>query len=77
MTKREYLESIGYDRFFRSAYHKSYMGFYMTINLDKDRETPFYVFVDDVIKSQQDIGNLQIAFNNVRRDFEEMMKYGD
>ena len=77
MTKAEYLESIGYDNFFGSAYHKNYMGFYMTINLSKERKTPFYISESavDVIKNQQDIDNLQIAFNNVMRDYEEMQKY--
>ena len=77
MTKAEYLGSIGYDNFFGSAYHKNYMGFYMTINLSKERETPFYVSDENCIKSQKDIDNLQIALNNVRRDYEEMQKYGD
>ena len=75
MTKQEYLESIGYDNFFGSAYHKDYKGFYMTIHLSKERETPLYVLARDVIKNQQDIDNLQIAFNNVKRDFEEMQKH--
>lgn len=61
----------------KPTYHKNYMGFYMTINLSKERETPFYVSNENCIKSQQDIDNLQIAFNNVKRDFEEMKKYGD
>lgn len=77
MTKREYLESIGYDNFFGSAYHKNYMNCYMTINLSEDRETCLYVLVREVIKNQQDIDNLQIAFNNVKQDYEEMKKYGD
>ena len=75
MTKKEYLESIGYDNFFGSSYHKNYMNCYMTIHLSKDRETHLYVLARDVIKNQQDIDNVQIAFNNVKRDFEEMQKY--
>lgn len=34
----------------------------------------FYCYPDSV-ESQEDIDNLQLAFNNLKQDFEECMKY--
>lgn len=86
MTKAEYLESIGYkckewcDEEIPEIVWKYYEGFdsvqdiTMYINLAKNK---YFVelapFLD--IENQRQIDNLQIAFNNVKRDFEEMKKY--
>lgn len=78
MTKREYLESLGYLTNQFAAVNllwKIYNGFACFINL---RHSKFYIdWTNDYIDSQEDIDNLQIAFNNLRRDFEEMQKYED
>ena len=78
MTKREYLESLGYirKRVLESRiyyYQKSFDNVIMAIDIHLD---DFAIWIN-YIRSQKDIDNLQIAFNNVRRDFEEMQKYGD
>ena len=86
MTKREFLESIGYEyRSYSECYEKNSEYFekdivignyefllYQVIEIENNK---FLVSVRDCIRSQKDIDNLQIAFNNVRRDFEEMQKY--
>ena len=76
MTKAEYLESIGYIRRLDPYtliydYKKSLDGEIMIINIQLNN----FMIVVGCIRSQKDIDNLQIAFNNVRRDFEEMKKY--
>ena len=76
MTKREYLESIGYirKRALESRiyyYQKSFYNVFMVITIHLDE---FVIWVN-YIRSQKDIDNIQIAFNNVKRDFEEMKKY--
>lgn len=78
MTKREYLESIGYIRKIESEsmtydYKKSFDNGIMIINIQLND----FMIAPDCIGNQKDIDNLQIAFNNVRRDFEEMQKYED
>ena len=85
MTKREYLESIGYKmlvtfkdgsilwiKYYR--YKKYKWGFQQRIYLNSLDE---YEVSSRYIKTQKDIDILQIAFNNVKRDYEEMQKYGD
>lgn len=86
MTKREYLESIGYkcyrvddiycklkkiitdnNRYFCALF----------IKLGKEDKCSVQWNSNLEFESQKDIDNLQIAFNNVRRDYEEMQKYGD
>lgn len=81
MTKREYLESLGYEyREYSECYEKTKMlGNYenllqQVINIENDY---FLVSVQHSIHTQKDIDFLQIAFNNVKRDFEEMQKYED
>ena len=76
MTKAEYLESIGYRRTLDPdtltyAYEKSLGGEIMTINIQLN----IFMVVAGHIWTQRQIDNLQIAFNNVKRDFEEMQKY--
>ena len=87
MTKAEYLESIGYIRkiargsigYIRKIargsmiyyYQKSFDKVFMVIDIQLD---DFMIWID-CIRTQKDIDNLQIAFNNVKRDFEEMQKY--
>lgn len=86
MTKREYLESIGYvcecwyDEEIPEILWKYYEGFdgvqdmTMYINWEEKR---YFVELTTVgnIENQRQIDDLQIAFNNVKRDFEEMQKY--
>lgn len=82
MTKQEYLESIGYEVFVKESgdlilWTKKSGKFEKAIVLF-ERENDYYCLkVNDTIETQKDIDNLQIAFNNVKRDFEEMQKYGD
>lgn len=76
MTKREYLESLGYIRrldpeSLTYEYKKSFDNGIMIINIQLDN----FIIALGCIGTQKEIDNLQIAFNNVRRDFEEMQKY--
>ena len=78
MTKREYLESIGYIHKIEPEsmtydYKKSFDNGIMIINI----QLGDFMIEPDCIGTQKDIDNLQIAFNNVKRDFEEMQKYPD
>lgn len=78
MTKREYLESIGYIRKIETEsmtydYKKSFDNGIMIINI----QLGDFMIEPDCIETQKDIDNIQIAFNNVKRDFEEMQKYED
>ena len=76
MTKKEFLKK----EFLRSRdyvedgilFGKTFKGVYAVINLTK---SSFEVHNYKVIREQKDIDNLQIAFNNVKRDFEEVMKH--
>lgn len=88
MTKREFLESIGYEYCsYSECYEKNSEYFekdivignyefllYQVIEIENNK---FLVSVQHCIRSQKDIDNLQIAFNNVKRDFKEMQKYED
>lgn len=86
MTKREYLESIGYKRETRCdkemsqllyKIYKCYDGVeYMSMYI-LWADNKYFVELTNVgtIENQRQIDDLQIAFNNVRRDFEEMQKY--
>ena len=76
MTKAEYLESIGYIRrldpdTLTYAYEKSLGGEIMTIYIQLNN----FMIVAGCVWTQKQIDSLQIAFNNVKRDFEEMQKY--
>ena len=78
MTKAEYLESIGYRRKRAPVsmiydYRKLFDNVIMVISIQLGN---FAVRIL-CIRSQKDIDNIQIAFDNVRRDFEEMQKYED
>ena len=83
MTKGEYLESIGYDFYDINGYHKiikfNDSEFYIHAYIFRNYIThnPEYIFSLEptLIRTQKDIDNLQIAFNNVMRDYEEMQKY--
>ena len=81
MTKREYLERLGYlfNKAGSAAFKHECNGSFECTKVIIE-EADFYCV--DVINqitfdSQKDIDKLQIAFNNVKRDFEEMQKYGD
>lgn len=78
MTKNEYLESLGYIRKIETEsmtydYKKSFDNGIMIINIQLND----FMIEPDCIGTQKDIDRLQIAFNNVKRDFEEMQKYED
>ena len=78
MTKAEYLESIGYIRSLDPdtltyEYNKSLGGEIMTINIQLN----ILMIVVGRVWTQRQIDSLQIAFDNVNRDFEEMQKYED
>ena len=82
MTKSEYLESIGYEIFVKESgdlilWTKKSGKFEKAIVLF-ERESDYYCLkVNDTIETQKDIDDLQIAFNNLRRDFDETQKYDD
>ena len=76
MTKAEFLESKGYIRTLDPdtltyEYKKSFGGELMIINIQLN----IFRIVVGHIWTQRQIDSLQIAFNNVERDFEEMQKY--
>lgn len=78
MTKSEYLESIGYIRTLDPDtltydYKKSFGGEITIINIQLNN---FRIAVG-YLWTQKQIDAIQIAFNNVKRDFEEMQKYED
>lgn len=73
MTKKEFLESRDYIEV-GTWFGKTLKGVYATINLTT---SSFEVYNNKVIREQKDIDSLQIAFNNVKRDFEEVMKLED
>ena len=88
MTKKEYLESIGYvceywyDEEIRELLYKRYEAsdgsedMTMYINWEEKRCFVELTTVGN-IENQRQIDDLQIAFNNVKRDFKEMQKYED
>lgn len=75
MTKKSFkkrvLESRGYVED-GILFGKTFKGVYAVINLTT---SSFEVHNYKVIREQKDIDNLQIAFNNVKRDFEEVIKH--
>lgn len=73
MTKKEFLESRGYIEV-GTWFGKTFNNAYVSIDLTKS-SFDFYSY--KVIREQKDIDCLQIAFNNVKRDFEEVMKLED
>ena len=79
MTKQEYLKSIGYKRNSDSCYTKR-LEISLSLTIEKviyRQPTKGYYLhlIRSDIHSQEDIDNLQIAFNNIKQDFEECMKY--
>ena len=83
MTKQEYLESRGYDSYYIHGFHKVikfndsefYIHAYIfNHSFTNDSKYQFYL-EPTYIRNQKDIDNLQITFNNVKHDFEEMQKY--
>lgn len=81
MTKAEYLESIGYEYHpYSESFEKDIVIRNYKILLSQVIEienNKFLVSTHSCIRSQKDVDKLQIAFNNVKRDFEEMQKYED
>ena len=81
MTKQEYLESKGYIYNSEEHCYKKVSSFendgnikYLVIGFIDLKYSVFYLYPDS-IDNQEDIDNLQIAFNNLKQDFEECMKY--
>lgn len=82
MTKREYLISIGYEVFTEESGDfilrtKKSGKFEQAIVLFEKENDYYCVKVNDTIETQREIDDLQIAFNNLRRDFDETQKYDD
>lgn len=78
MTKREYLEIIGYKNYeekviYKQAFSNNNNDYLVIAYIDLSFND-FYI-VPDTIYSQRNIDFTQIAFNDVKRDFEEMQKY--
>lgn len=70
MTKKEFLESRNYVEY-GASFGKTFKDFYAVINLTT---SSFEIHNYKAIREQKDIDNLQIVFNNVKGDFEEVMK---
>ena len=72
MTKKEFLKSRGYIEE-GTLFGKIFVNnVYAIIDLTT---SSFEVYNYKVIREQKDIDYLQIVFNNVKRDFEEVIKY--
>lgn len=71
MTKKEFLESRNYVEY-GGSFGKTFNNAYATIDLTT---SSFEVYNYKIIREQKDIDNLQIIFNNVKRDFEEVIKH--
>ena len=78
MTKAEYLERLGYKYYKEEDVYKQVFSNnnndYLVIAYIDLNVNDFYI-VPDTIYSQRNIDFTQIAFNDVKRDFEEMQKY--
>ena len=88
MTKREYLESVGYkyDDWYEDTpiniFKKIYRGrdddesLKAAIDLD-DNYYYLEMSPDFTIRGQEQINLIQMAFDSVKKVYEEMQKYGD
>lgn len=81
MTKREFLESRGYEYIrtytysvFVKQFNNSHVNIYLT---SSPIASCFEVVSEIALRNQKDIDALQIDFNNGKRDFEEMMECED
>lgn len=86
LNKRQYLQKKGYEysdefkEFGIETYEKEITSEYSLIIRFDEEDYDFYIKLNEcfeTIEEQREIDNLQIAFNNVKRDFEEMMKCED
>lgn len=83
MTKKEFLESRGYN--YDNSLEKNNVKLYvidlvfcsLMILLGKTGSNFYLKIEEDLINEQEDINNLQTAFNIVKRDFEEVIKLED
>ncbi len=79
MTKQEYLENIGYIMEDEGSYCKPIAPEGRYSYSDKEihfgLKVPYRVCFRIPIITQEDIDVLQLAFNDVKKDFEEMQKY--
>lgn len=78
MTKKQYLERKGYEynreeEVYKRVFFIRDIKRLVIAQIDLDCKN--YFLVVGVIKTQEDIDNLQIEFNNLKQDFEECMKY--
>ena len=82
MTKKEYLKSLGYDYDVTTNTCAKYINvkdpeYISTITVKIDLYFNDFYVRTALINRQKEIDDLQIAFNNVKRDFEEVQKYED
>ena len=85
MTKAQYLKSIGYKYSYHLDFYSWFMfekiyeefdGHFLRMCIDPDNNKYFVQIPSGRdIENQRQIDDLQIAFNNVKRDFDEMQKY--
>lgn len=81
MTKREYLESIGYIKSTETIYckyheGKDYCEKIIVLN-HKNRPNAFFLSVIKGINSLNDIDAMKLELKALEDDFKEMKKYGD
>ena len=80
MKKRDVLESKGYALIWGKTYeqYRSMLLGRLVVGLRIDLETnEFYLMCTAQIETQKDLDNLQIAFNDLKRDFKEIQTYED
>ena len=81
MTKREYLESIGYIKSTETIYYKygEYKDYYEKIIVLKYKNRPdaFFLNVIRGINSLEDIDAMKLEVKALENDFKEMKKYED
>ena len=81
MTKREYLESLGYEKYSESIYckyneHEDYCEKIIDLRY-KYIPYAFFLNVISGINSLEDIGAIKIELKALEDDFKEMQKYED
>ena len=81
MTKREYLESIGYIKSTETIYckydtHKDYCEKIIVLKY-KNRPCAFFLSVIKGINSLEDIDAIKLELKELEDDFKEMKKYED
>lgn len=81
MTKREYLESIGYIKYTESIYCKynEYEDYCEKIIDLKYKKAPYAFSLNVIfgINSLKDIDKIKLELEELKNEFKEMKKYGD